>query len=600
MKQAIGFKNYICIDNDHKRESIFLFITCFIIFIIYIHNYQQIGLFTVLDDEYGYWGTAAFLAGYDWSNSVSQIPYYSYGYSLILVPLFWIFDDPMHMYKAAIILNGVFLSISFLISYMISQNIMLGINNYYRIAICAVVAMYPTYIAYSNIAWPEALLIMVCWILAWCFINLTNESKLYIFVLIGFLSVYSYIIHQRALGILVSSIIVLILMKAIQTINWKQLLGSIAPIVVILFAHSFLKDYIQDGLWLNNLGNLANDFSGQFEKISLIFTFDGMTKFFSVLTGQVFYIGAASFLLSFFGLYILFKQTIGTLILAIKTSSIKKINDNKYFYFYAFLLCAFTLSIIISVIFMISPTRIDQFIYGRYTEIVVGPVIILGFSAITNREFKSKKLVMGFVIGFVALALITSYIIFQSGLTTFNPIHAVGIALYRTPLKLALPVALALVGCRLIFLSFSDMTNKIKTMINLIIIATLFLVSGTSVSNAIVTLNMETQKITQVISYMENKTSYPIYFLWSDKNRPDYKTWNNQKVLDRLIADTYQFLLKDKILTLVNQAELKKIPGKKYVIVYESLNDYDVLENYTFCISASRTFLFVSNNESSE
>lgn len=77
-----------------------------LVFIINIRHLGSIEFFTVLDDEFGYWGNAAYLAGLDWSGVISEIPYYSYGYSLLLVPLFFIFDNPIHMYKAAIILNG--------------------------------------------------------------------------------------------------------------------------------------------------------------------------------------------------------------------------------------------------------------------------------------------------------------------------------------------------------------------------------------------------------------------------------------------------------------------------------------------------------------
>ena len=42
----------------------------------------------IIGDEFGYWADAAFFAGKNWSEVGSMNPYYSFGYSLILAPLF--------------------------------------------------------------------------------------------------------------------------------------------------------------------------------------------------------------------------------------------------------------------------------------------------------------------------------------------------------------------------------------------------------------------------------------------------------------------------------------------------------------------------------
>jgi hypothetical protein len=168
-----------------SKNQILLLCLSLLVLLIHIRYIGSIGIFTVLDDEFGYWGIAAYLAGFDWSDAVSKIPYYSYGYSLLLVPLFWIFENPIHMYKAAIFLNGLMISASFLLCYDIARKLSREANPYILMAIAFLISMYPTYIAYSNIAWSECLLIFVCWLLTWCFVDLDKQSNNYKFLLIG-------------------------------------------------------------------------------------------------------------------------------------------------------------------------------------------------------------------------------------------------------------------------------------------------------------------------------------------------------------------------------------------------------------------------------
>ena len=63
-------------------------------------------------DEFGYFGVAASLAGWDWKEMMATSNYYSFGYSLILVPLIWIAQIGISMsrvYKIVIVLNAFLL-----------------------------------------------------------------------------------------------------------------------------------------------------------------------------------------------------------------------------------------------------------------------------------------------------------------------------------------------------------------------------------------------------------------------------------------------------------------------------------------------------------
>ena len=81
-----------------------------------IYRIRELVLPSILNDEFGYWANAAHIFGYDWSGVVSMSPYYSYGYSLFLFPLF-LLKDPSLSYQCGLLLNVIFYIVSYLISF---------------------------------------------------------------------------------------------------------------------------------------------------------------------------------------------------------------------------------------------------------------------------------------------------------------------------------------------------------------------------------------------------------------------------------------------------------------------------------------------------
>ena len=85
---------------------------CFVTILIAalsIYRIRELVLPSILNDEFGYWANAAHIFGYDWSGVVSMSPYYSYGYSLFLFPLF-LLKDPSLSYQCGLLLNVIFTS----------------------------------------------------------------------------------------------------------------------------------------------------------------------------------------------------------------------------------------------------------------------------------------------------------------------------------------------------------------------------------------------------------------------------------------------------------------------------------------------------------
>lgn len=73
--------------------------------LIYLINAKNTNCLAVFNDEFGYWGNAAAMAGKDWTALMARTPYYSLGYSLFLVPLFKLHLQFSTMYRLAILMN---------------------------------------------------------------------------------------------------------------------------------------------------------------------------------------------------------------------------------------------------------------------------------------------------------------------------------------------------------------------------------------------------------------------------------------------------------------------------------------------------------------
>ena len=86
--------------------------------IILLYGSKIFSLHTVweLGDEAGYLWNAAYFTGTDWSSFASVYAYSGYGYSVILIPLFWIARNGIQLIRGAYIINIMYANTIYCIS----------------------------------------------------------------------------------------------------------------------------------------------------------------------------------------------------------------------------------------------------------------------------------------------------------------------------------------------------------------------------------------------------------------------------------------------------------------------------------------------------
>lgn len=95
-----------------KKHTYEIFILL-IVFCFFQYGIKKICGFTLYPDEFGYWASAANIVGYDWSEVASMGSYYSFGYSLILIPVLAVTQNGIVAYRIAVLINVMLMAVSF-------------------------------------------------------------------------------------------------------------------------------------------------------------------------------------------------------------------------------------------------------------------------------------------------------------------------------------------------------------------------------------------------------------------------------------------------------------------------------------------------------
>ena len=108
----------------------------------------------IMADEVGYLGNARYLSGTAHLPDMWRSHFYHFGYSLFLLPAFWLFSNPLVTYKAVIAINALLMSAlyfplcSILGSFL---DVPRGTARWIAFTCC----LYPPLILYSDFAWSE-------------------------------------------------------------------------------------------------------------------------------------------------------------------------------------------------------------------------------------------------------------------------------------------------------------------------------------------------------------------------------------------------------------------------------------------------------------
>ncbi|SCY45749.1 ArnT family glycosyltransferase [Butyrivibrio sp. INlla14] len=409
----------------YVKENAFLLLGILVAICFCLYGLMGIYGFTAYPDEFGYWAPAARILGYDWSQITALGSFYSYGYSILLVPFLYFFDSSILAYRAAVILNLVFQCSSFPLIYFIIKKLFPETLNNERAIITSVSVLYPAWIFYTQTTMTESILNFLVVLSIFLFMRFTEKPSAIRGLLFGITLLYSYFVHMRCLGMIAAGFITLFIWafgKRKHAFSKKYILVII--LIPIMFAASFIiKDKVVEVLYQGTSKEVLawNDYSGILYRLSKFLSINGILNFLKDLCGKLLYLGFSTMGIGYFGLALLTKKSLKFI------GKYKKKNAGERDYLFFFIFLVVLMQFMVALLYLngasaIDSDRLDNFLHGRYIDIILPLLFAVGIPEMLACKHLFKKFVI-----FTGLELTldaVAFCVIADNLTHMNDVHA--------------------------------------------------------------------------------------------------------------------------------------------------------------------------------
>lgn len=386
----------------------------------------------ILPDEFGYWAQAASMKGFDWTETLSQHSWYSPGYGLLMLPFLMLVKDPILLYRCMAAVNFLLLAGAAWILYRTLQKILPQMSGALSVFVSGSAMLYVSYITYAQTTMAETLLVFLYTALAYGMAGWAERPCLKNGLFVALISGYMYLVHLRTVGIVLAAAFCMLAAELFRERNRRRLwsaLGILALIGVFILAAGYIRKGMISGIASQQYQSLvsANEYSGQWGKVRLLFSAEGIYRFLTGLAGKLFYLGCASFGLYYWGLFFLFGKLRQLLRMLRKKERISP--DQRLC---LWLLISHGAALSITNIYCLSSNRLDGVLYGRYHENTIPVILALGMAELVlHPEFKKRAL---WLLGLLSGSFFIVYFLLGRGEILYTNRHSVTGILYALEL----------------------------------------------------------------------------------------------------------------------------------------------------------------------
>lgn len=401
-----------------------------LIMIICLWNLESIDRIRVVD-EFGYWGVAAAFIGWDWNELLATTPYYSFGFSFVLMPLLLVakLGIPMAIiYKMSIVMNALFLVGIYILVQYVEKEIAPQLPGFLKSAIALMVTLYVGNTVQMDTLWTEVYLCFMFWCIIATLIRVLKKPGYRNTSLLLILSANIFATHMRAIGIAASvgGVLLIYILTHFKELSKKYIIfifGTVAVLILIFFG---IKLYVTDTIYFNSYAaqatnsvdtvkafssNSVNDLSSNIKKVRMLFEPAGLLDVLMSSCGKMFYVFSATFLLGAVGVIMAIVQLISCFIKKLKKEFVPKWDLMQWYSL--FVLLAFMGEILVSAIFKCMPVYTDgplylysteAIVFGRYADFVVGGIMLCGIYGIYYMRKYYKEIIVA-AICFILLSM---------------------------------------------------------------------------------------------------------------------------------------------------------------------------------------------------
>lgn len=381
--------------------------------------------FSIFPDEFAYWSYAARFAGYDWSDVNALAPYYSYGYSLILIPIFAFCRDAVMAYRIAVSINFLLLFLALIALAGIVKR-MVPDKKMPIVLFSVLTVLFPCNLFYTQMTLTEILIFALYIAAGSVLYHYLENNRLSTLILLMLILIYLYTVHMRTVGVLLAAMIVVTMHILFRGNRRWHILAALGVTLLLFAAADFLKQmafvYVYAGI--NQELAAFNDYGGQMEKVRYILSLEGFYDLLISLAGKVLYLGLATWGLFYWGVYGLVRQA-----LALLRNIKKRVSAEPQQFFAVFVLLTVAVQIVIATIYLLTLGEIGDYTYGRYSEMVIPFVMVWGFVVLWKERARFVWIATG---GLALLQGLTAFLVVRqiiaTGADNFQGYFLVGIS----------------------------------------------------------------------------------------------------------------------------------------------------------------------------
>ncbi len=327
-----------------------------------------------LSDEMGYLSKAAAIAGYP-SDMASS---WHAGYSFLIAPIFALFSDPFLIWKAIMVANTAMWTVSFMALFYILRRLFAQKPFEAILGAVAVSAIYPSWVVMSGYAFSTSAFVVV-FMLALAALLKSELKKTPYLLLHSVLIGYLYWIHPVGIAAVAASVGIFVIKMIKERNVWGQLPYVCIPVLMVAAYSLTVHPGLSDLMTPDNYEASAHyrDPSSFTRRVGEV---EFWRRWATIFFGQASYLLIATFGVIAVGVW----EVITRIKREIRNKDfIKSItNDERSMILLVMILSLLGILIIGSLSFTQGKRiRPDHWIYGRYAEMVILPLIGIGILA---------------------------------------------------------------------------------------------------------------------------------------------------------------------------------------------------------------------------
>ncbi len=328
-------------------------------------------------DEGSYLANAAALAGYqnDFASS------YHSGYSIFIAPAFWVADTPQSIWTAIKAINAILFAVIVICLWLISKYLSPTSSSRNRFAAVALVSLYPMWVIMVGYSFAQIAFVPVFLLMFLAYLR-SIRGGVGSWIILGVVSGFLYWIHPTAV---MSEIAVIV---GAAYVAWNR--RSYAPFASLLLTIITMVFIYRYGItpWLHQQMTISGvQPSLHYPEISSLLTpllsLDSIKEVIARTAGQFFYLSVGTVGLIWVGLFTLTTHAVRVSSLADDTIALMHRSVA------VFVLISLVGSVALPVLMFSSvpeAQRLDHWMYGRYVEGVISPILLAGALTMSFRK----------------------------------------------------------------------------------------------------------------------------------------------------------------------------------------------------------------------